>query len=240
MARARLSMDDIEEMLRLHYGCNLSQRKVARSCGVSLGTVNKVLRRAAQAGLGWPLPEGMTGKELQDLVYGPAPGAAPAVWIRRRALEFEAMHFDLQRRRHFTVRLAWEEYSAQHKDAYSYSQFCKLYREWQARHDVTMAQHHKAGEKLFVDYAGSTVTVHAANDPPVKVLVVDDLLSDRMTGRSVNFRGTETHVIPLDAGPSVPAAPTASGHAFQHKRWSGRSGPAACGCRTATTPATPS
>ena len=43
----------------------------------------------------------------------------------------------------------------------------------------------------------------AANDPPVKVLVVDDLLSDRMTGRSVNFRGAETHVIPLDAGPTL-------------------------------------
>ena len=39
--------------------------------------------------------------------------------------------------------------------------------------------------------------------PPVKVLVVDDLLSDRKTGRSVNFRGTETHVIPLDAGPTL-------------------------------------
>ena len=103
-----------------------------------------------------------------------------------------------------------------------------------------MAQHHKAGEKLFVDYAGSTVTVHAANDPPVKVLVVDDLLSDRMTGRSGDLWGTETHVIPLDTGPSLPAAPTAGGHAFQHKRWSGRSGPAACGCRTATTPAMPS
>ena len=165
MARARLAMDDIEEMLRLHYGCNLSQRKVARSCGASLGAVNKVLRSAAQAGLEWPLPEGMTGKELQDRVYGPAPGAAPAVRVRRRALEFEAMHRDLHRRRHFTVRLAWEEYSAQHEDAYSYSQFCKLYREWQARHDVTMAQHHKAGEKLFVDYAGSTVTVHAAEGP---------------------------------------------------------------------------
>ena len=46
MARARLAMDDIEEMLRFHYGCNLSQRKVARSCGVSLGAVNKVLRSA--------------------------------------------------------------------------------------------------------------------------------------------------------------------------------------------------
>ena len=43
----------------------------------------------------------------------------------------------------------------------------------------------------------------AANDPPMKVLVVDDLLSDGMTGDPVNFRGTETHVTPLDAGPAL-------------------------------------
>jgi hypothetical protein len=48
----------------------------------------------------------------------------------------------------------------------------------------------------------------AANDPPVKVLVVDDLLSDGTLigdtgGSSVNFRGTETHVTPLEAGPAL-------------------------------------
>ena len=43
----------------------------------------------------------------------------------------------------------------------------------------------------------------AADDPPVKVLVVDDLFSDGMTGDRVNFRGTQTQVTPLDAGPSL-------------------------------------
>ena len=43
----------------------------------------------------------------------------------------------------------------------------------------------------------------AANDPPVQALVVDDLLSDGATGNPVNFRGTQTHVTPLDAGPSL-------------------------------------
>ncbi len=43
----------------------------------------------------------------------------------------------------------------------------------------------------------------AANDPPVKVLVVGDLLSDGVTGDPVNFRGTQTPVTPLDAGPSL-------------------------------------
>ena len=43
----------------------------------------------------------------------------------------------------------------------------------------------------------------AADDPPMKVLVVGDLFSDGVTGERVNFRGTQTQVTPLDAGPSL-------------------------------------
>ena len=43
----------------------------------------------------------------------------------------------------------------------------------------------------------------ADEDPPVKVEVVGDLLSDGATGGPVNFRGTTVDVTPLDAGPSL-------------------------------------
>ena len=46
----------------------------------------------------------------------------------------------------------------------------------------------------------------ADNDSPVKVLVVEDLLSDGMTGGPVNFRGEETDVIPLETGPTLALA----------------------------------
>ena len=46
----------------------------------------------------------------------------------------------------------------------------------------------------------------ADNDPPVKVLVVDELLSDGRTGATVNFSGTETDVIPLESGPTLALA----------------------------------
>lgn len=44
---------------------------------------------------------------------------------------------------------------------------------------------------------------NAADDPPVRVLVVGDLLSDGMSGEPMNFRGVESQVIPLDAGPTL-------------------------------------
>ena len=43
----------------------------------------------------------------------------------------------------------------------------------------------------------------AETDPPAKVLVVDDLLSDGATGEQVNFRGAEISVIPLAEGPTL-------------------------------------
>lgn len=43
----------------------------------------------------------------------------------------------------------------------------------------------------------------AADDPPVHVQVVDDLMSDGANGEAANFRGAQTDVIALDAGPSL-------------------------------------
>ena len=44
---------------------------------------------------------------------------------------------------------------------------------------------------------------NADDDPPVKVLIVDDVLSDATDSPEVNFRGTQVSVIPLDAGPEI-------------------------------------
>ena len=66
---------------------------------------------------------------------------------------------------------------------------------------VTLAPARDPGELRTVLLTGELGD--AANDPPVKVRVVGDLLSDGKTGGPVNFRGTETHVIPLDAGPTL-------------------------------------
>ena len=153
MPRGRMAMESIEEILRLHHECKRSQREIARSCGLSAGAVNGLLQRAARAGLGWPLPEGLEPGQLHERLYGTPAGG------RRAALDCAAMHKELSRRRHLTLRLLWEEYRAAQPEGYGYSQDCELYRQWKARRAPAMLQEHKAGEKLFVDYAGQTVPV---------------------------------------------------------------------------------
>ncbi len=165
MARARTGMGQITEIMRLRHERGLTQRDVARSCRVGLGTMNRVLRGLERAGVEWPLPEGMGEQKLQELVYGPVSQDRARDSVRRDQLDFSSVHKNLQQRKNLTIQLVWEEYRDEHRNGYSYSQFCKLYREWKGLRDVRMVQPHKAGEKLFVDYAGSTVRVGQAGAP---------------------------------------------------------------------------
>ena len=59
-----------------------------------------------------------------------------------------------------TLQLVWAEFCAAvkavdgAKRSYQYSQFCELYRRFEAKVDVVMRQEHRAGERLFIDYSG--------------------------------------------------------------------------------------
>ena len=58
-----------------------------------------------------------------------------------------------------TLSLLWQEYKETHPEGLQYSRFCEQYRAWAGKLDLVMRQEHRAGEKLFVDYAGQTVPV---------------------------------------------------------------------------------
>jgi transposase len=53
----------------------------------------------------------------------------------------------------------WEEYKEAYPGGYGYSQYCDLFQRYVKKLDPPMRQNYKAGEKLFVDYAGETVPI---------------------------------------------------------------------------------
>ena len=59
-----------------------------------------------------------------------------------------------------TLQRLWEEYRENNPEGYQYSQFCLRYRAWLGTLDIALRQDYKAGEKLFVDYAGDTIPIH--------------------------------------------------------------------------------
>jgi transposase len=72
--------------------------------------------------------------------------------------EWPIVHREL-RRKGVTLFLLWQEYRSAYPEGYQYSWFCEHYRRWRGQLDVVMRQDHRAGEKLFVDYAGLTAPV---------------------------------------------------------------------------------
>lgn len=55
MTQERLTVRKVREILRLKEEAGLSNRAIARACKISNSTVGEYLRRAAAAGLHWPL-----------------------------------------------------------------------------------------------------------------------------------------------------------------------------------------
>jgi transposase len=154
-------MRKTKEVLRLRFELGLGQRQIARSCGMGLGTVHEYLERAVAAGIGWPLPEGWSEEELEAKLFGNQPERAKAVQQRPQP-DWKAIHEQLQQHRHLTLQLVWEEYRQAHPEGYRYSWFCERYQHWRRHLDVVLRQEHKAGEKMFVDWAGATIPVYDA------------------------------------------------------------------------------
>ena len=151
----RLSMRKIKEVIRLKWEQGLTNRAIARSCSIGRATVSEYLRRAAVAGLSWPLPEELDEAELDRKLFPPP----PFIPVELRPLpNWLEVHQELQRKG-MTLFLLWEEYRQINPEGFQYSWFCQHYNQWAGKLDLVMRQIHRAGEKLFVDYAGQTVPV---------------------------------------------------------------------------------
>lgn len=166
MPTERLSMRKTREVLRLRFELGLSQDQIARSCSISQAAVSNYLKRARAAGLTWPLPEGWDETRLEEALFGHCPRRFYAT--HRPTPDFATLHQELQSHRHLTLELLWEEYRQNYPDGYGYSQFCELYRRWRRHLDVVLRHEHKAGEKLFVDYAGDTIPIHDPRGGPAR------------------------------------------------------------------------
>jgi len=149
VAGQRLSMRKTREILRQKWCLGRSHREVARSLGKSVGAISATLARATEAGLdSWEAVGALSDEALDGRMYG-----VPAGGRGRVLPDFAVVHAE-HKRPGVTLELLHLEYLQQHPDGYLYTQFCEYYRRWLKRRRLSMRQLHRAGEKLFVDYAG--------------------------------------------------------------------------------------
>ena len=162
MPAARINMRKLKDALRLKFEGRHSHQYIAAALGISKGVVTKYVGLAVAAGLDWAQQAAMDEATLERrLLPAPRPGDMYAVpdWGR--------IHQEL-RRKGKTLSLLWEEYCAEVGERHCaehpvkpwrYSQFCENYRRFAKSLKRSMRQSHRAGEKLFIDFAGPTVTL---------------------------------------------------------------------------------
>jgi len=148
-------MRKIRDVLRLKLDAKLSHEQIAGALGISKGVVTKYVRLAAAAGLDWPTVQGADEITLERRLL-----VAPQKPRNHVQPDYGRLHQEL-RRKGMTLMLLWEEYRAEHADrqTYAYSQFCDNYRRFARQLKRSMRQIHRAGEKLFIDYAGPTIAL---------------------------------------------------------------------------------
>ena len=152
MARGRLPMRKVRKVLAYHFDEGRGARSIAVHCGLSRRSVAQTLERFAASGLSWPEAGALDDAALEEALYRRSHAAqCPEV-------DWAAVEQALSGRG-VTLRLLWEEWRETHPDGMSYPTWCRRFRQWRPRRDVTMRQNRHPGERLFVDYAGMTAPV---------------------------------------------------------------------------------
>jgi transposase len=154
MAKSRLSMRKIKEILRLKADLGLSDKLIAESVGSARSSVQECLRRARVAGMCWPQCQSLDEQQIHAIVYKragrPTRQAPPP--------DFEKIHAELGRKG-MTRELLWQEYKYEQPLGVQYTTFCNQYRAWLRTQETVFRQQYLPGDKLFVDYSGQTVPI---------------------------------------------------------------------------------
>jgi len=148
---SRISMRKISEMLRQRHDLKRSYRDISKSLNISVGTISDYLSRAKAAGISWPLPP-ISEDALHEKLFLPTLNPT----TKKTPPDWEWAHREL-RKKGVTLLLLWREYREIYPDGYGYTNFCNQYRAYAKQLSPVMRQTHKAGEKIFVDYAGTKI-----------------------------------------------------------------------------------
>jgi transposase len=150
-------MTKYREILRLR-SLGLSQQNIADSCSVSKKTVNRVLKRADELNISWPLDENETDAVLADKLF---PSAKPEV-SNKKMPDYDYIHRELLKNG-VSKKLLWTEYMedcrANGDEPLMYSQFCYHIQQDEQMRRATMHIDRKPGEQVEVDWAGDTAAI---------------------------------------------------------------------------------
>ena len=149
----RFCMELVREVFRMKWEEKLSNRFIGRSLRISKSTVGTYLIRAARGNI-TTLEQinSLTNDELGKLIF-------PERFADKEPIiDFEKIFIE-SKRKNMTLMLLWQEELEKNPQLYSYGTFHRQYTKWVEKKKISMKQNHKAAEKGFIDYAGTTVPI---------------------------------------------------------------------------------
>ncbi|MBP3233756.1 MAG: IS21 family transposase [Eubacterium sp.] len=149
-------MVNYREILRL-TSLNYTQHEIAASLHHSRNTIRDVVKMAESVGIQWPLDDTVTNADLKEFLFPDQSSNNP----KRREPDYSYIHNELAKPG-VNLSLLWSEYCAEciasGDTPYMYSTFCEKYRRWARLTKATMRIHHKPGDVMQVDWAGTTIS----------------------------------------------------------------------------------
>lgn len=149
-------MTKYREILRLK-SMGFSNRNIALSVPCSRNTVSRVLQRANELNISWPLDDNQTDAALEQLFYPKSHHETS-----RRMPDYAYVRKELQRNG-VSKKLLWAEYieecRANGDEPLMYSRFCYYIQQEEQKHRATMHINRKPGEQIEVDWAGDTASI---------------------------------------------------------------------------------
>jgi len=156
MANTTISMSKIRQILRM-YSQGRSKLSIAAQSGVSRNTAKKYFAAFDASGCTFEEINALNDKELEDF-FGNGHERPPDKRMLALQRCFPQVDKELKRTG-MNRRILWEAYRKEFPDGFQYTQFCFYYNQWKARVNPTMHLDHKAGDKLYVDFAGEKLSI---------------------------------------------------------------------------------
>ena len=152
-------MEKYKQILRYEHA-GISQRETAKLLSVSRNTVSKVINARKAAQLDWDQVNALSETELHDTLF-PEKGQVTADFYYPMDIEYLMLEL---KKPGVTRKLLWEEYVKECRASgnqlpYQYSQFCQHLNQGIEQSKATMYFEHVAGEKVEVDWAGTTYRI---------------------------------------------------------------------------------
>ena len=155
MAGKPKRMGHIKQLIRLH-GQGLGKKTIARRLGMSKNTVKAYLQKIETGEFGAESLLSLDEPVLEGKLFAGNPSYKQD---RYDGIKDELAYFSRELEKvGVTRRVLWDEYRQSNPDGYGYTQFCHHLGQYMMAKNPSMVLQHKAGEKLFIDFAGKKLS----------------------------------------------------------------------------------